>query len=129
MRSTLSSTHSSTGRTAKSSSRRHLPRPWKSIAIIGSRHGEKLYESLLSKEERARAQDLGDYFRVTPDGRDLNYAKFFDKGESRITRALHSEDYNSHNTMRLDVDGMKKLLLRLEFMQKVARGEPAVLEG
>jgi UDP-glucose 4-epimerase len=99
------------------------------IAIIGSRHGEKLYESLLSKEERARAKDLGNYFCVTPDGRDLNYAKFFEKGESRITQALHSEDYNSHNTMRLDVDGMKKLLLRLEFMQKVARGEPAVLEG
>lgn len=99
------------------------------IAIIGSRHGEKLYESLLSKEERACAEDLGDYFRVPPDGRDLNYAKFVEEGESRITRALHGEEYNSHNTTRLDVEGMKKLLLRLEFMQKVARGEPAVLEG
>jgi UDP-glucose 4-epimerase len=99
------------------------------IAIIGSRHGEKLYESLLSKEERACAEDLGDYFRVPPDGRDLNYAKFVEEGESRITRALHGEEYNSHNTTRLDVEGMKKLLLKLEFMQKVARGEPAVLEG
>ncbi|VTU15171.1 polysaccharide biosynthesis protein [Variovorax sp. RA8] len=99
------------------------------IAIIGSRHGEKLFESLLSKEERACAEDLGDYFRVPPDGRDLNYAKFVEQGESRITRALHGEEYNSHNTTRLDVEGMKQLLLRLEFMQKVARGEPAVLEG
>ncbi len=99
------------------------------IAIIGSRHGEKLYESLLSKEELARVADLGGYFRVMPDGRDLNYAKFVDEGESHITQALHSEEYNSHNTTRLDVDGMKKLLLRLEFMQKVACGEPAVLEG
>ncbi|VTU17394.1 UDP-glucose 4-epimerase [Variovorax sp. PBL-H6] len=99
------------------------------IAIIGSRHGEKLFESLLSKEERACAEDLGDYFRVPPDGRDLNYAKFVEEGESRITRALHGEEYNSHNTTRLDVEGMKQLLLRLDFMQKVARGEPAVLEG
>jgi UDP-N-acetylglucosamine 4,6-dehydratase len=99
------------------------------IAIIGSRHGEKLYESLLGKEERACAEDLGDYFRVPPDGRDLNYAKFVEEGESRITRALHGEEYNSHNTTRLDVEGMKQLLLRLEFMQKVARGESAVLEG
>lgn len=99
------------------------------ISIIGSRHGEKLYESLLSKEERACAEDLGDYFRVPPDGRDLNYAKFVEEGESRITRALHGEEYNSHNTTRLDVEGMKKLLLKLEFMQKVTRGEPAVLEG
>ena len=99
------------------------------IAIIGSRHGEKLYESLLSKEERACAEDLGEYFRVPPDARDLNYAKFVEEGESRITRALHGEEYNSHNTTRLDVEGMKKLLLKLEFMQKVARGEHAILEG
>jgi UDP-N-acetylglucosamine 4,6-dehydratase/5-epimerase len=99
------------------------------IVIIGSRHGEKLYESLLGKEERARARDLGDYFRVIPDGRDLNYGKFVDAGETRITHALHGEEYNSHNTTRLDVDGMMKLLLRLEFMQKIVRGEPAVLEG
>lgn len=99
------------------------------VAIIGARHGEKLYESLLGKEERARANDLGDYFRVAPDGRDLNYAKFVDAGEDRITGALHGEEYNSHNTTRLDVEGMKKLLLRLEFMQKIVLGEPALLEG
>lgn len=98
------------------------------IRVIGSRHGEKLYESLLSREERANADDLGDYFRVSPDGRDLNYAKFIDEGEQRITRALHEEEYNSHNTTRLDVSGMKNLLLKLEFMQRIVRGEHADLE-
>jgi UDP-glucose 4-epimerase len=92
---------------------------------MGSRHGEKLYESLLSKEERACAEDLGDYFRVPPDGRDLNYAKFVNEGESRITQALHGEEYNSHNTERLDVKGMKQLLLKLNFMQKITSGEYA----
>ena len=77
----------------------------------------------------ACAEDQGDYYRVPPDGRDLNYAKFVEEGEQRITRSSHGEDYNSHNTTRLDVEGMKKLLLKLDFMQKVTRGEPAVLEG
>jgi len=95
------------------------------VAVIGSRHGEKLYESLLGREERACAEDMGDYFRVPPDGRDLNYAKYVEQGESRITQALHGEEYNSHNTTRLDVEGMKALLLKLEFMQKIARGEYA----
>jgi UDP-glucose 4-epimerase len=106
-----------------------MGKPDHPVAIIGSRHGEKLFESLLGKEERACAEDLGDYFRVPPDGRDLNYAKFVEEGESRITRALHGEEYNSHNTTRLDVEMMKKLLLKLDFMQKIARGEHAVLEG
>jgi UDP-N-acetylglucosamine 4,6-dehydratase/5-epimerase len=96
-----------------------------SVRIMGSRHGEKLYESLLSREERACADDLGEYFRVPPDGRDLNYAKFTDEGEQRITQALHGEEYNSHNTTRLDVEGMKALLLKLEFMRRIVRGEPA----
>lgn len=100
-----------------------MNKPNHPVAVIGSRHGEKLYETLLSKEERACAEDMGDYFRVPPDVRDLNYAKFVDQGEERITQALHGEEYNSHNTTRLDVEGMKKLLLRLEFMQKIARGE------
>jgi UDP-glucose 4-epimerase len=65
---------------------------------------------------------------VSPDGRDLNYAKFVDKGENRITQALHGEEYNSHNTTRLDVEGMKRLLLKLDFMQKISRGEHAVPE-
>lgn len=105
-----------------------MDRPNHRVAVIGSRHGEKLYESLLSKEERACAVDMGDYFRVPPDARDLNYAKFVEEGESRITQALHGEEYNSHNTTRLDVEGMKKLLLKLDFMQKIARGEHANAE-
>ncbi|MCK0505745.1 polysaccharide biosynthesis protein [Aromatoleum anaerobium] len=95
------------------------------VAVIGTRHGEKLYESLLTREERACAEDRGDYFRVPPDGRDLNYAKFVEEGEQRITQALHGEEYNSHNTTRLDVEGMKTLLLKLDFMQRIARGEHA----
>jgi UDP-glucose 4-epimerase len=96
-----------------------MDRPNHPIVIIGSRHGEKLYETLLSKEERACAEDMGDYFRVPPDGRDLNYAKFVEHGETRITRALHGEEYNSHNTTRLDIDGMKELLLKLDLMHEV----------
>jgi len=95
------------------------------VAVIGSRHGEKLYESLLGREERACAEDMGEYFRVPPDGRDLNYEKFVEQGEQRITQALHGEEYNSHNTTRLDVAGMKQLLLKLQFMQRIARGEDA----
>jgi len=90
------------------------------INEIGTRHGEKLYEALLSREEMAAAEDLGEYFRVPPDLRDLNYDKYFDKGETKITA---SEDYNSHNTTRLDVEGMKTLLLKLPFIQAIARGE------
>lgn len=106
-----------------------MDKPNHRIAVIGSRHGEKLFESLLSKEERACAEDIGDYFRVPPDGRDLNYAKFVDEGEQRITRALHGEEYNSHNTLRLDLEGMKALLMKLDFMQKIVRGEHVNLEG
>ena len=88
--------------------------------VIGTRHGEKLYESLLSREEHASAQDLGDYYRVSPDLRDLNYTKFVEQGEIQITNSL---DYNSHNTKRLSVDDMQNLLLKLPFMQAVIRGE------
>jgi UDP-glucose 4-epimerase len=98
------------------------------VSVIGTRHGEKLYESLLSREERACAQDLGGYFRVPPDGRDLNYAKFVEQGEQKITRAIHGEEYSSHNTDRLDLAALKRLLLELDFMQKVVRGETAELE-
>lgn len=90
------------------------------IRIIGTRHGEKLYEALLSREEMAAAENLGEYYRVPPDLRDLNYGKFVEQGELRISE---SEDYNSHNTDRLDVAGMKALLMRLPFMQAIARGE------
>ncbi len=102
-----------------------MGKPEYPVVVIGSRHGEKLFESLLGREERACAEDMGDYFRVPPDGRDLNYAKYVEQGEKRITQALHGEEYNSHNTTRLDVEGMKALLLKLEFMQKIARGEYA----
>lgn len=90
------------------------------IRVIGTRHGEKLYEALLSREERVAADDLGGYYRVPPDLRDLNYGKFVEQGELRISAA---EDYNSHNTDRLDVQGMKELLMRLRFMAAIVRGE------
>jgi UDP-N-acetylglucosamine 4,6-dehydratase/5-epimerase len=90
------------------------------VNVIGTRHGEKLYEVLLSREEMAEAEDLEDYFRIKPDLRDLNYGKYVEEGEERISR---SADYNSHNTERLDVDDMKNLLMKLTFMQAAARGE------
>ena len=97
-----------------------MKKPEHTIDIIGTRHGEKLYETLLSREEMVAVEDLGDYYRVPPDLRDLNYAKFMDKGEVAISA---SEDYNSHNTRRLDVEGMKELLMKLNFMQQIIRGE------
>lgn len=105
-----------------------MQKPDYPVHVIGTRHGEKLYEALLSREEMACAQDMGDYFRVPPDGRDLNYGKYFEEGEQRLTQSAHGEDYNSHNTNRLDVEGMKTLLLKLDFMQRIARGEQAVAE-
>lgn len=104
-----------------------MGKPNHPIDVIGTRHGEKLYEALLSREEMACAEDQGDYYRVPPDGRDLNYAKFVDQGAQALTRSAHGEDYNSHNTTRLDVAGMKQLLLKLDFMQRIARGESADL--
>lgn len=95
------------------------------INVIGTRHGEKLYEALLSREEMACAEDRGEYYRVPPDLRDLNYAKFVESGEEKIS---HSEDYNSHNTQRLDVDGMVQLLLKLDFMRAIQRGEQVTAE-
>ena len=80
------------------------------INVIGTRHGEKLYEALLSREEMASCDDLGDYFRVPPDFRDLNYNRFIDSGEEKISTAV---DYNSHNTTRLNLEAMKKLLQKL----------------
>jgi len=98
------------------------------VHVIGTRHGEKLCEALLGREEMSCAEDMGSYYRVPPDARDLNYAKFVDEGERQLTQSTHGEDYNSHNTTRLDVDGMKQLLLKLDFMQRIARGETAVAE-
>ena len=105
-----------------------MAKPAHVVRQIGTRHGEKLYETLLSREEMSCAEDKGDYFRVPPDGRDLNYAKFVEQGEQRITQALHGDEYNSHNTTRLDVAAMKALLLKLDFMQRIARGEHAIAE-
>lgn len=107
---------------------RLMNRPDHPVRVIGTRHGEKLYEALLSREEMACARDMGDYYRVPPDGRDLNYAKYVDQGEARLTQTAHGEDYNSHNTARLDVDGMTRLLLKLDSMQAISRGEHATPE-
>ncbi len=93
------------------------------INIIGTRHGEKLYEVLVGREELACAEDMDDYFRIVPDGRDLNYEKYFEQGDRLLTQTSHGEDYNSHNTVRLSVEGMKRLLLKLDFMARIARGE------
>jgi UDP-N-acetylglucosamine 4,6-dehydratase/5-epimerase len=90
------------------------------IHVIGTRHGEKLFEVLLSREEMVAAQDLGGYYRVPPDLRDLNYGKFVEQGEVKISEAV---EYNSHNTTRLDVPGMQALLMKLRFMQATVRGE------
>lgn len=102
-----------------------MDRPRHEVQTIGLRHGEKLYESLLGREERARADDLGDYFRVPADDRDLNYGKFFEEGDTALAQ---SDEYNSENTERLDVEGMKALLMKLDFMQHVVRGDYAALE-
>ena len=97
-----------------------MGRPAHEIRVIGTRHGEKLYEALLSREEMAAAQDLGTYYRIPPDLRDLNYGKYVEEGEPGISVA---EDYNSHNTTRLDVEGMAGLLRKLSFVQALERGE------
>lgn len=96
-----------------------LGKPDYPINVIGTRHGEKLYEALLSREEMVCAQDLGGYYRIPPDLRDLNYGKFVEQGEEQIS---HAEDYNSHNTERLDIEGMQKLLLKLEFICELRAG-------
>jgi len=96
-----------------------LRRPEYPVREIGTRHGEKLYESLLSREEYAAAEDLDEYFRIPPDGRDLNYEKYVEQGEERITR---SGDYNSHNTRQLDVAAMTQMLRDLPFIQRVLSG-------
>lgn len=100
-------------------------KPEHPINIIGTRHGEKLYEALLSREEMLCAEDMGDYYRIPPDLRDLNYAKYVDEGQKDLSKV---EDYNSHNTQRLDVAGMQKLLMKLTFMPAIQRGENMAAE-
>ncbi|MEG1692347.1 MAG: polysaccharide biosynthesis protein [Bacteroidales bacterium] len=85
------------------------------VRVIGTRHGEKLYETLVTREEMAKSEDMGDYYRIPCDTRDLNYDKFFVEGKEEMTKI---EDYHSHNTFRLDVAGMQKLLLKLDFIKE-----------
>ncbi len=101
------------------------------VRVIGTRHGEKLYETLLTREEKAKADDLGEYFRIPADNRDLNYAAYFTEGEKTISQ---EEDYNSHNTRRLDVDGMAELLLKLDLVREELRewnkkGKPVAVQS
>ncbi len=91
------------------------------VKVIGTRHGEKLYETLVTREEMLRSIDMGNYFRIPCDSRDLNYDKFFTEGDDAISR---TEDYHSHNTGRLDVEGMKNLLLKLRFIREDLGLEP-----
>jgi UDP-glucose 4-epimerase len=85
------------------------------VRIIGTRHGEKLYESLISREEMAKAEDMGDYYRIPADNRDLNYAQYFSEGEEKLS---HLDDYTSHNTDRLAVEQIKQLLLKLDYIKE-----------
>jgi UDP-glucose 4-epimerase len=85
------------------------------VREIGTRHGEKLYESLISREEMVKAQDMGGYYRIPADNRDLNYAQYFSEGEEKIS---HQDDYTSHNTERLNVEQVKKLLLKLDYIKE-----------
>ncbi|MCL6272044.1 polysaccharide biosynthesis protein [Sansalvadorimonas sp. 2012CJ34-2] len=96
-----------------------LGKPEHPLKEIGTRHGEKLYEALLSREEMVCAEDLGGYYRIPPDLRDLNYSKFVEQGEEEIS---HAEDYNSHNTNQLDVVAMEKMLLKLKYIRSVCEG-------
>lgn len=88
------------------------------IRVIGTRHGEKLYESLISREEMAKAEDKGEYYRIPADNRDLNYAQYFSEGEEKIS---HQEDYTSHNTERLNIEQIKALLLDLDYIKEELR--------
>jgi UDP-glucose 4-epimerase len=88
------------------------------IKIIGTRHGEKLYETLVNREEMAKAEDLGDYYRIPADTRDLNYNRYFVEGETRIAQI---EEYTSHNTRRLNIEDTKQLLLELDFISEDIR--------
>ena len=90
------------------------------IKVIGTRHGEKLFETLVNREEMAKATDMGEYYRIPADNRDLNYGKFFSEGESKVSEV---EDYTSHSTHRLDVEGMRNLLLKLPLIRQDILGE------
>jgi UDP-glucose 4-epimerase len=93
------------------------------IKIIGTRHGEKLYETLCTREEMVKAEDMGNFYRIPADNRDLNYAQYFYEGEQNVSV---KEDYHSHNTEQLGVEGMKKLLLKLPLVRAVVFGEEMI---
>jgi len=103
-----------------------MNKPKHKVNVIGTRHGEKLFEALCSREEMFVAQDQGDYYRIPADNRDLNYSQFVDEGEKDLSKI---EDYNSHNTHRLNVERMKELLRKLEFMREIEAGNLIVPEG
>ena len=103
-----------------------IGKPEHQVNVIGTRHGEKLFEALCSREEMFVAQDQGEYYRIPADNRDLNYSKYFEEGERDLSVV---EDYNSHNTERLDVEGMKELLRKLDFMREIESGNVFVPEG
>ena len=88
------------------------------VKIIGTRHGEKLYETLCTREEMMKAEDMGDFFRIPADNRSLNYSSYFSKGEKELSSI---EDYNSHNTEQKNIEGIKKLLLKLDFVQQAVK--------
>ena len=88
--------------------------------MIGTRHGEKLFETLVTREEMVKAEDCGNYYRIPADTRDLNYGKFFTEGTEKVAEV---DDYTSHNTTRLDVEGMKELLMQLPMIRKDILGE------
>jgi UDP-glucose 4-epimerase len=96
-----------------------------SIQVIGTRHGEKLYETLVNREDMLKAEDMGDYFRIPADNRDLNYAQYFSEGNEEVTTY---EEYHSHNTNRLDVEGMKQLLFKLPIIRKEILGDLEVTQ-
>jgi UDP-glucose 4-epimerase len=85
------------------------------VKVIGTRHGEKLFETLLTREECVKAEDMGDYYRIMPDDRDLNYSKYFSEGNKKIATL---QDYSSHNTYQLKDNELEVLLLGLDFIQK-----------
>ena len=89
------------------------------VKVIGTRHGEKLYESLVSREDMVKAEDMDEYFRIPADTRDLNYNLYFSDGETKLTNA---DEYHSHNTRQLDIEDTKKLLLKLDFIQEHLEG-------
>lgn len=93
------------------------------VRIIGTRHGEKLYETLVNREEMAKASDMGNYYRVPADNRGLNYASYFSEGEEKVSKV---EDYHSHNTHRLDVEGTKELLMKLPLIRKDILSEEVI---